>query len=465
MKLKFLGADRQVTGSQHYLTTEGTQILVDCGMFQERDFLERNWSPPTVRPRDIDVVLLTHAHIDHCGLLPKLVADGFRGKILATAPTCDLVRVLLIDSAQIQAEDAQYKQKRHRQEGREGRYPVKPLYTLRDVERTLPLLESVTYHHPVRLGDHASAVFHEAGHILGAAIVEVLVKEHDISRRLVFSGDLGMPGKPLARGPDQLTEADWLVLESTYGDRNHEDRGTIEDQLAAAIDETVAAGGKVIIPIFAVERAQELIYYLGRLVRSGRIPSVPVYLDSPMAAEVNKIFERHQDYFNPAVKQQIAAGQMSLGFSSLTTIQTVAESKALNHCKGPAIIMSTNGMCTAGRIKHHLAQYIDCPECLVLFVGYQGRGTLGRQLLDGRTDVRLLGRFRRVKARVGRIEGFSGHADRAALLGWLRHFAAPPQQVFLTHGEEEAAQALAQAIRDEFHWNVTVPEYQQIVEM
>ncbi len=465
MKLQFLGAARQVTGSQYYFETNGTRILVDCGMYQERDFLERNWNAPPFRPRDIDVVLLTHAHIDHCGLLPKLVADGFHGKILATAPTCDLVDILLRDSAQIQAEDAEYKQKRHRKECREGRYPVKPLYTLRDVERTLPLLESVSYHEIVRLGENASAVFHEAGHILGAAIVELIVEERDTSRRVVFSGDLGMPGKPFVRSPDQLTEADWVVVESTYGDRDHMGDVNIEDQLAAAINASIDAGGKVIVPIFAVERAQELIYYLGRLVRAGRIPGIPVYLDSPMATEVNKVFRRFQEWFDPDLQRRLADGEMLLGFHGLTTIHSVEESKALNHQKGPALIMATNGMCTAGRVKHHLAQYIDHPDCTILFVGYQGTGTLGRQILDGRRDVRLLGRMRRVKAQVGRIEGFSGHADRTMLLGWLRHFAAPPQQVFITHGEEEAALALAQRIRDEFHWNATVPEYQQIVEI
>ena len=464
MKLQFLGAARQVTGSKYHVETNGTRILVDCGMYQEHDFLERNWNVLPIRPRETDVVLLTHAHIDHCGLLPKFVADGFRGKILATAPTCDLVDILLRDSAQIQAEDAEFKQKRHRKEGREGRYPVRPLYTLRDVERTLPLLESVAYHEAVRLGENVSAVFHEAGHILGAAMVELIVEEHDVSRRLVFSGDLGMPGKPFVRSPDQLREADWLVVESTYGDRDHANGGRIEDQLAAAINETVEAGGKVIIPIFAVERAQELIYYLGRLVRSGRIPSLPVYLDSPMAAEVNRIFTRFRDWFDPDLQRRLAAGEMLLGFHGLTTIRSVEESKALNYKKGPAVIMATNGMCTAGRIKHHLAHNIDCPECMILFVGYQGAGTLGRQILDGRGEVRLQGRMRRVKAKVGQIEGFSGHADRTTLLGWLRHFAAPPQ-VFVTHGEEEAALALAQQIRDQFHWKATVPEYQEVVEL
>jgi len=464
MKLQFLGAARQVTGSKYYVETNGTRVLVDCGMYQERDFTDRNWTALPIRPRDIDVVLLTHAHIDHCGLLPKVVADGFHGKILATAPTCDLVDVLLRDSAQIQAEDVAFKQKRHREEGRSGQYPVKPLYTLRDVERTLPLLEPVSYHEPVRLGDNASAVFHEAGHILGAAMVELILEEHDVSRRVVFSGDLGMPGKPFVRSPDQITEADWLVVESTYGDRDHSDGGSIEDQLAAAVNGTIDAGGKVIVPIFAVERAQELIYYLGRLVRSGRIPGIPVYLDSPMAAEVNRIFARFRDWFDPGLQRRLAAGEMLLGFHGLTTIRTVEESKALNHKKGPAVIMATNGMCTAGRIKHHLAQYIDHPECTILFVGYQGAGTLGRQLLDGCRDVRLFGRMRRVKAKVGQIEGFSGHADQSALLGWLRHFAAPPE-VFVTHGEEEAALALAQQIRDRFHWKATVPEYLQVVEL
>ena len=465
MKLQFLGATRQVTGSRYYVETNGRQILVDCGMFQEREFLERNWTVAAVRPRDLDVVLLTHAHIDHCGLLPKLVADGFHGTILATAPTCELVEILLRDSAHIQAEDAAFKEKRHRREGREGRFPVKPLYTIADVERTLPLLEAVSYREPVRLGENAAAVFHEAGHILGAAIVELIVQERDASRRLVFSGDLGAPGKPFVRRADTLTEADWLVVESTYGDRAHDEQDTIEDQLAAHINATVDAGGKVVIPIFAVERAQELIYYLGRLVRAGRIPSVPVYLDSPMAAEVTRLFGRFHEWFKQDAQRKLAAGENLLGFPGLTTIRTVEESKALNYKKGPAVIMATNGMCTAGRIKHHLAQYVDCRECLILFVGYQGAGTLGRQILDGRRDIRLNGRIRRVKAQVARIEGLSGHADRAALLSWLEHFVAPPQQVFVTHGEEESAMALAEAIRNEFHWNATVPDYQQTVEM
>ena len=268
-------------------------------MFQEREFLARNWNKLPVRPRKVDVVLLTHAHIDHCGLLPKLVEDGFRGRVLATAPTAELAALVLRDSAEIQAEDAAFKRKRHSKEGRQGPYPEKPLYTLRNVERTLPLIEPVSYHHAVPITGRVSATFHEAGHILGSAMIEIVSLENDRSRKILFSGDMGQTGKPFVRDPARFTQEDYIVVESTYGDRTHEDQGGIETQLAEAIHHAVAAGGKVIVPIFAIERAQELIYYLGRLVRSGRIPSVPVYLDSPMAASATEIFRRHRDCFAP----------------------------------------------------------------------------------------------------------------------------------------------------------------------
>jgi metallo-beta-lactamase family protein len=465
MQLQFLGAVRQVTGSQYYLKTNGAKILVDCGMFQEREFMDRNWNSLPVRPRDIDAVLLTHAHVDHCGLLPKLIQEGFRGPILATSPSVELVELVLRDSAQIQAEDAEFKKKRHGKEGRQGRYPEKPLYTLHDVERTIPLLTPVAYGRAVPLNGHVSATFHDAGHILGSAMIEVVAMESDRSERVLFSGDMGQPGKPFVHDPTQFTEADYLVVESTYGDRIHEDHGSIENQLAKVIEQTVHAGGKVIIPIFAIERAQELLYYLGRLVRLGRIPSIPVYLDSPMAASVNEIFRRHRDCFAPRGQAQLDSGDMSLAFHGMKTIRSVDESKALNHKKGPAVIMATNGMCTAGRIKHHLAQYIDHPECTILFVGYQACGTLGRQILDGRKEIRLHGRDRWVRARVEHVAGFSGHADKAELMRWLHHFTSPPRQVFVTHGEEASAMALAGQIREEFRWEVTVPEYQQVVEL
>ncbi len=281
MRLQFLGAAREVTGSQYYLSTDDAKVLVDCGMFQEREFLHRNWDSSPVRPRDIDVVLLTHAHIDHCGLLPKLVQEGFRGPVVTTAASADLVALVLRDSAQIQAEDAAFKAKRHRKEGRRSKFEEKPLYTMRDVERTLPLLRAVGYGRPQQINGSLAATFHDAGHILGSAMIEVQAQAAGGPRRLVFSGDIGQTDKPLIRPPSDFSQADFLVMESTYGDRNHENHRGIEEQLAEVIGQTLHGGGKAIIPIFAIERAQELIYFLGRLLHAGRIPSVPVFLDSP----------------------------------------------------------------------------------------------------------------------------------------------------------------------------------------
>jgi metallo-beta-lactamase family protein len=463
VKLQFLGATRQVTGSQYYLEADGAKILVDCGMYQERAFLDRNWEPSPVRLREVDALLLTHAHVDHCGLAPKLVHDGFRGPIITTSASADLVELVLRDAAEIQMEDAAFKEKRHRKEGREGRYPVKPLYNLHDVERTLHLLDPVRYNRPVRIKDHVSAVFHDAGHILGSALIEVRVNDRKAPRRILFTGDLGQWDKPIVRNPTIFAEADYVVMESTYGDRDHEVHESVESQLEIIVRETIAAGGKVIIPIFAIERAQELIYYLNRLVHSGHIPAIPVFLDSPMAADVNEVFRQHRECFDAEAEEMVASGESLLKFPSLKVIRTIEESKAINNMKGPAIIMATSGMCTAGRIKHHIAQYIGRSECTILFVGYQAQGTLGRQILDGNNEVRIHGIPRWVHARVAQIQGMSGHADRQALLRWLSGFQHPPRQVFVTHGEADAAQAFAQQVRDTLGWNVTVPEYRQTV--
>ena len=303
MKLQFLGAAREVTGSQYYLRTDGAKVLVDCGMFQEREFLHRNWDACPVRPRDIDVVLLTHAHLDHCGLLPRLVQEGFCGPVMTTPASADLVDLVLRDSVQIQAEDVAFKKKRHRKEGRQGKYPEKPLYTMRDVERTLPLLKPVAYDRPQQINGDMSAVFRQAGHILGSAMIEIEVRNNGRRRKLVFSGDIGQVDKPLIRPPADFTQTDFLVMESTYGNRNHGNHRSIEEQLAEVISQTVAGGGKVIIPIFAIERAQELIYFLSRLLRAKRIPSIPVFLDSPMAAEVNEVFRRHRECLEPGMMQ------------------------------------------------------------------------------------------------------------------------------------------------------------------
>jgi metallo-beta-lactamase family protein len=463
VKLQFLGAARQVTGSQYYVEADGVRLVVDCGMHQERAYLDRNWDHSPLNLRDLDAMLLTHAHVDHCGLAPKLVQEGFRSPIVTTFASADLVELVLRDAAQIQAEDAAYKEKRHRKEGRQGKYPVKPLYTMRDVDRTLPLLESVPYDQPIRLADHAHAVFHDAGHILGSAIIELRVTDHGEPRRIVFSGDLGQWNKPIVRNPAVVTEADYIVMESTYGDRDHVSYDSVESQLEKVVVETVAAGGKLIIPIFAIERAQELIYHLNRLIEARHIPEVPVFLDSPMAADVTEVFHHHRECFDIEAEETVAAGQSLLKFPSLRVVRGVEESKAINNWKGPAVIMATSGMCTAGRIKHHLAQHVGNPANTILFVGYQSQGTLGRQILDGNREVRIHGIARWVRARVAQIQGISGHADRTGLLEWLGHFERPPCRLFITHGEPQASQALAEQIRRQMGWNVEVPEYRESV--
>jgi len=453
VKLQFLGAARQVTGSQYYVEADGARILVDCGMYQERKYLERNWEPSPLRPKKIDALLLTHAHLDHCGLAPKLVGEGFRGPILATAASADLVELVLRDSAKIQAEDAAYKKRRHKREGRKGKHPVRPLYTAEEVARTLPLLQTVPYEQPVEIGNGVTAVFHDAGHILGSAMIELNVQSGGRTRRLIFSGDIGQWGKPIVRDPTALAEADLIVMESTYGGRDHEGPGDVESQLTRVIHQAVERGGNVVIPIFAIERAQELVYHLSRLLSAGRIP------------ELSGIFRRHRECFDLEAWQLITSGDSPLGFPGLETTRSVDESKAINDHPGSAIIMSTSGMCTAGRIKFHLRRNIQRPESTILFVGYQAHGTLGRQILDGNPEVRIHGRHHQVKARVEQIHGFSGHADRSALIRWLGYFQSPPERLFLTHGDEDQALSLAERVRGELGWEVGVPEYRQVVEL
>jgi len=465
MRLQFLGAARQVTGSQYFLDAGGSKLLVDCGMYQEREFLARNWEPSRVPPKKLDAVLVTHAHVDHCGLLPKLVGEGFRGAIYTTAASADLIELVLRDSAKIQAEDAAYKKRRHRKERRKAKHSEEPLYTLRDVERTLPLLEPISYEQETKINDNTSVVLHDAGHILGSAIVEVRMQENGRQRRAVFSGDLGQRGKPIVRDPAVLVDADVIVMESTYGGRDHEYVGDVESQMAEAINRTADRGGKIVVPIFAIERAQEFVYHVSRLLHHRHIPRVPVYLDSPMAADATQIFRRHRECFDLEAWQLICDGNSPFRFPELVLSRSTEDSKAINRQKGPAIIMSTSGMCTAGRIKFHLRQNIGKPENTILFVGYQARGTLGRQILDGRQDVRIHGRQFRVKAEVARIHGFSGHADQGELMRWLKYFQEPPQQLFLVHGEEEEADSMAQLVGDQLGWEVTVPEYRQAVEV
>ncbi len=465
MKLTFLGANRCVTGSRYCLEANGTRVMIDCGMVQEREFASRNWDPSPIAAKAVKTLLLTHIHIDHCGLIPKFVRQGFAGPIVTTRPTVDLADIVLPDSAKIQEEDAAYKKKRHRREGRKGKHPEEPLYTMSDVERSLPLFEGVAYDQVIPVAEGIDVIFRDAGHILGSAMLELSLRENGTRRRIVFSGDIGQPGKPLIRDPSVFEQADYVVMESTYGDRLHDKSGDVETQLCDVINATIRRGGNVVIPTFAIERAQELMYYIGRLVYAHRIPPTPIFLDSPMAVDVTEIFRQHCQYLDSETQQLILSKEPPLHYSGLRMIQDVEQSKAINRLRDPCIIMSPAGMCTAGRIKHHLRNNISRPESTILFAGFQARGTLGRQILDGNQDVRIHGASRTVKAQVAHINGLSGHADQAGLLDWLSHLQAPPRKVFLAHGEEAASECLAGLIQERWGWPVSIPRYESVVQL
>jgi metallo-beta-lactamase family protein len=462
IKLAFFGAARQVTGSCYFVEANGLRILVDCGLHQERPYLERNWLPLPVPPEDIDFILLTHAHLDHSGLIPTVVRDGFAGTILTTAATADLLAIALMDAAKIQEEDAAYKKRRHEKEGRSGLPTEVPLYTTEDVQMSMPLVEEAAYDEARPLGPGVSVRFRDAGHILGSAMVELTVEVEDGVRTIVFSGDIGQWGSPFVRDPTLFERADYIVMESTYGDRDHEDPGRVDDLLGGIIRDTAGAGGNVVIPTFAIERAQDLMFHLSRLVRAKAIPPMPVYLDSPMAREVTGAFERHLEFLDEEARKLFASENHPFRFPGLAIVRTPAESKAINAVRVPAVIMAGSGMCTGGRIKHHLALNITRPESTILFVGYQARETLGRQILEKAAQVRLFGQTYPVRARVAKINGFSAHADRKALGRWLDGFKTPPRRLFVTHGDAEVARDTAERVRQERGWTVEVPDYLEI---
>lgn len=459
MRLTFMGANRQVTGSRYCLEVNETRLMIDCGLTQERAFLSRNWDPCPIDASTIDSMLLTHIHIDHSGLIPKFVREGFQGPIFATRPTVDLAEIVLRDSAHIQEEDAAFKAKRHRREKRKGRFPETPLYTTPDAERALKAFRPVDYNNAISVADGVEVVFHEAGHILGSAMLELRILENGEQRRLIFSGDIGQWGKPLIGDPTVFEQADYVVMESTYGDSDHEKSKEAETQMGEIINRTIERGGNVVIPTFAIERAQELMYHIGRLVYADKIPDVPIFLDSPMAVDVTEIFYRHRQYLDEETRQLTESGQPPLRYQGLRLVQSVHDSKAIADFKGPCVIMSTAGMCNAGRIKHHLKNNIVRPECSILFVGYQAHGTLGRQIVEGSARVRIHGETHPVRATIERIDGLSAHADQSGLLRWLTSLQSPPRQIFLTHGEESGATRLAEKIRETLGWPVMIPGY------
>ncbi len=465
IEITFLGAARSVTGSRFLVRGDGDCLLVDCGLFQERELRSRNWEEFPFPPREIGTVILTHAHLDHCGYLPKLVREGFSGDIYCTPPTAEVVKIALLDSAKIHEEDAAYKKRRHEKEKRKGPYPEVPLYTAADAEAVFPHLVTVPYREEVKVSPRVKLTFRDAGHIIGSSLVELKIAGASGQERLLFSGDLGRRHNPLLNNPEPMEGADYLFLESTYGDRLHESQPAALAQLQAVINQTAERGGKVVIPTFAIERAQELLYFIKLLRREEKIPAIDCFIDSPMAIDITGIYSAFPEYLNGSSPERLAAGGSLFSFPLLNMTRETKDSIAINSHRGPAIIMAGSGMCTGGRIKHHLVQHISRPESTVLFVGYQARGTLGRIILERPEEVRILGRNHPVRARIEAINGFSAHADRDEIVDWLDKWIRPPKQVFIVHGEEESSLALAETIRTRFGWDSSVPEYRQTVDL
>ncbi|MCZ8233785.1 MAG: MBL fold metallo-hydrolase RNA specificity domain-containing protein [Rubrivivax sp.] len=454
MHITFIGAARQVTGSCFLVESNELRFLVDCGMFQGgREAHQQNLQAWPFDPRELDFVLLTHGHIDHSGLLPRLCALGFKGPIHTTHATADLLEVMLLDSAYIQ--ETTWARAQRRQERR----ALPLLYTVAQAQASLQQLEGHAYDEPFQPHPRLRCTLRDAGHILGSAILELSLTEGRRTRTLVFSGDLGQPHRPIVRDPTPIRHADVLLVESTYGNRLHRPMDETVDELTEVITDTLQRRkGNVIIPAFALGRTQELLQLLAELVREHRLPRLQVFVDSPMANKVTAITWKHRELLDDAARQLLDGGQGLSRWLDLRFTQSVDESMALNRIKAGAIIVSASGMCDAGRIQHHLRHHLDRPASAIVIIGYQAEGTLGRRLVDGAKRVRLLGEDHRVRASIHTIGGLSAHADRDALLGWLRGFEQAPARTFVVHGETSTAQGFASTLQQELGWKAEAPE-------
>jgi metallo-beta-lactamase family protein len=453
MKLTFLGATDTVTGSKYLLEDGNKKFLIDCGLFQGlKDLRLRNWDMPPFDPATIDAVILTHAHIDHSGYLPVLVKNGFKGKIYCSPATADLCDILLPDSGYLQEEDAA----RANRYGYSKHSPALPLYTQEDAYDALEQIKPVAFGEEYALSDMLSFHLTHAGHILGASCVHIT----DGQTKLVFSGDLGRPDDAVIKPPAQIQEADYLILESTYGDRLHQKVDPL-DQLEDIIKRTIARGGSIVIPAFAVGRAQNLIYYIYQLKQAGRIPAdLPTYLDSPMAINVTKLLQEHN------AEHRLSASECEKVCESVIYTKTVEESKAIYNTNNgfPAIIISASGMATGGRVLHHLKAYIGDPRNSVVLAGYQAAGTRGARLAHGETEIKIHGAMFPVRAEIAMLDNISAHGDYQEIMDWLGHFREPPRKVFLTHGEPEASSSFKFKIEDHLGWEVEIPTYGQCEE-
>ncbi len=460
--LQFLGAAKTVTGSKFVLNVGGSRAMIDCGLYQGfKELRERNWNPLPVNPESISWVLLTHAHIDHTGYLPRLVRDGFKGPVYATNATAALLQIMLPDSAKLQEEEAEYANRK----GYSKHKPAMPLYTEADARAALKLIQDYPYNEEFRLNKFLQARFVLVGHILGSSYVEVSITEPNSEPiKIVFSGDVGRYDEPILNDPSPVDEADYLLVESTYGNRVHE-QSDPKTRLAEIINATAERGGKVIIPAFAVGRTQLLVYYLRELEDEGRIPVLPVIVDSPMGAGATRLYMKHQEDHDSEFREVQKAGRNPLMTNIFSLIGGRKGSKALNELRGPAIIVSASGMANGGRVLHHLARYLPDPASSVIFVGYQAAGTRGRRLQDGEKESRIHGQTIPVRAHIESIGSLSAHADANEIMRWLSGFKRPPKTTFIVHGEGDSMTGLRDRIVKELGWNVAIPDYLEEVEL
>jgi metallo-beta-lactamase family protein len=470
MKITFWGATRTVTGSMHEVQVNGKRYLLECGLFQGRrkEAQERNMQFP-FDPASIDAVILSHAHIDHSGNLPTLVKKGFHGPIYATPATADLCGPMLRDSAHLQEKDAAFLNKRHKRRKAllEGHNDgeVQPLYTDADAVEALKLFRPAPLYTPTKLDEALSFESYDAGHILGSSAI--LLHDHQGGRKIkvAFSGDVGRPNQAIVRDPDRLPPVDYVIMESTYGDRLHKDLAAVADKLADIVNRTCRRGGKIIVPAFAVGRTQQLVYLLHRLFDEQRIPRLPIFVDSPLAVEATKVFRNHPECYDAETREYLLNNEDPFGFSGLRYITDAGDSKALNDLRGPFVVISASGMCEAGRILHHLKNNIEDPRNTILITGFMAQDTLGRKLVDKLPEVPVFGEPLRLRAEVAKLNELSAHADQQELLEWLRPMAGSVKKVFLIHGEISQAQALAARIRKEFGLECEIPERGQTVEL
>jgi metallo-beta-lactamase family protein len=465
VKVTCCGAAGSVTGSNFLVeTSRGKRLIVDCGLFQGGKEMERrNWEGWGYDPREVKNLILTHAHIDHSGRIPKIVKDGFRGKIITSPPTAELCKIMLLDSAHVQEMDAEWQTKKNR---RQGKRAIEPLYRTRDAEESLRYLAPVELDQTIDLEPGSKVRLRNAGHVLGSAIAELWIEDEGKEIKIVFTGDMGKHDQLIVGDPFEIVEADYLFIESTYGDRFHRTFEESKAELLEAIKYAISNKEKVIIPAFALERTQEILYLLGEFSRAGQLPDIPIYLDSPLAIKATEIFRRNKKYYDEAAQAIVGRGFDPFDMPNLKLTSTASQSMKINQQRGSAIIIAGNGMCTAGRIKHHLKHNLWRPGASIVIVGFQAEGTTGRQIVNGAKMVTIFGQKIAVKAKVFTIGGLSAHADQADLLGWVGHFAGKSKpRVFVIHGEAASSEGLAKAIRTRFGLDVHVPQWREVLNL